>query len=69
MTDTLQHVQPYEYHVLPGNRIMIRNPAGCKVILHKSQVQTKLQEEIPFREKSAHETIMLETAWKMLEEG
>lgn len=67
--DTLKHVLPYEYHVLPGNRIWIQSPQGAKLILHKSQVEQKLQEEIPMREKSSHETMMLEEAWRMLNEN
>ena len=66
--DTLKHVLPYQYHVLPGNRIWIQNPQGAKLILHKAQVEQKLKEEIPMREKSSHETMMLEEAWRMLNE-
>lgn len=47
---------------------MIRHPAGAKLILHKFEIQRKLSgEDHPMRDLSAHETIMLETAWKMLE--
>lgn len=68
--DTQKHIQPYQYFVLPGQRIQIVHPAGAKLILHKFQIEKKLSgEDAPMRVLSAHEIIMLEVALKKLEEG
>lgn len=66
--ETKKSVLPYDYRILPGDRIRIVAPSGAKLILHKSQVRAKLDgQDHPFRDRSAHETMMLETAWSLLE--
>lgn len=65
---TKKHIQPYKYHVLAGERIAIVNPSGAVYKLTKAQLQHKLSgEDVPLRDLSAHERIMLETAWAVLE--
>jgi hypothetical protein len=67
--DTKKTILPYQYYVYPGNRVQIVHPQGAKLMLHKSEIQRKLNgEDHPLRPLSSHETIMLETAWALLEE-
>lgn len=63
-TDTKVHVQPYQYHPLPGNlRVVIIHPAGATYTMRKAEIINRLEEgKVGLRELSAHERIMLENA-------
>jgi hypothetical protein len=67
LPDTLKNVLPYDFHKLPGDRIMIVHPAGVKYTACKAEVQHKLETGIPLRDLSSHERMMWETALKVLE--
>jgi hypothetical protein len=67
--DTKPVILPYQFFVYPGDRVQIVHPAGAKWMLHKTQIKSKLDgEDHPMRPLSSHERIMLETAWKKLEQ-
>lgn len=63
--DTNHNIQPYEFHILPGQRVLIVNPlTGLRIKKSKGQIQNELGQGIGFRPLSTHEKVMLQNALK-----